>query len=131
MQPNIQIVSSKTKTVNGDGSPQLHPRSFSTAKPHIPNPHWVRQDAFATALFNAFSAVFPHGESFMVRSIKPWQNRMPEKLALDVKNFVEQESAHAREHGNMNQVLADAGYDLEPLERTIAGNIEPCVPEYL
>lgn len=121
MQPNIQIVSSKTKTVNGDNAPQLHPRRFSTAKPHIPNRHWVRQDAFATALFNAFSAVFPHGESFMVRSIKPWQNRMPDKLALDVKNFVEQESAHAREHGNMNQVLADAGYDLEPLERTIKG----------
>ncbi len=121
MQPNIQIVSSKTKTVNGDNAPQLQPRSFSTSQPQIPNRHWVRQDVFATALFNAFSAVFPHGESFMVRSIKPWQNRMPEKLALDVKNFVEQESAHAREHGNMNQFLADAGYDLKPLEQTIKG----------
>jgi predicted metal-dependent hydrolase len=121
MPANIQIVSSKTKPVNGDHAPQLHPRSFSTSKPDIPNRHWVRQDVFATALFNAFSAVFPHGESFMVRCIKPWQNRMPEKLALDVKNFVEQESAHAREHGNMNQILIQAGYDLEPLERTIKG----------
>lgn len=44
---------------------------------------------------------------------------MPENLAEDARNFVHQESSHAREHGRMNEVLIDAGYDIEPLERAI------------
>jgi uncharacterized protein len=119
MRTRNQTVSSSITTVNVGEFPDVKPRKFVTRRPEMPTRHWVRQDPFATALFNAFSAVFPHGEAFMVRSIKPWQDRMPEKLALDVKNFIEQESSHAREHGNMNQVLIDAGYDIEPLESTI------------
>jgi uncharacterized protein len=100
-------------------SPPIRPRDFRTDKPAVSERHWVRGDAYATALFNAFSAVFPLGETFMARSVKPFQNHLPAALAQEARAFVKQEAAHAREHGRMNEVLTDAGYDIEPLERTI------------
>ena len=100
-------------------APPLRPRAFRTSKPAVPNRHWVRNDPFATALFNAFSAVFPHGETFMIRSIKPWQKDVPPKLAEEIRNFVKQEAAHSREHGEMNKSLTEAGYDVAPLEKPI------------
>jgi predicted metal-dependent hydrolase len=121
MRPEDQIDICSVRSDSDDGHNPITPRAFKTQKPAIAERHWVRGDPFATALFNAFSAVFPHGETFMVRSIKPWQTRMPAALARDVSNFVKQEAAHAREHGNMNRSLIDAGYDIEPLERTILG----------
>jgi uncharacterized protein len=121
MRPEDQIDICSVRSDSDDGHKPITPRAFKTQKPAIAERHWVRGDPFATALFNAFSAVFPHGETFMVRSIKPWQIRMPAALARDVSNFVKQEAAHAREHGNMNRSLIDAGYDIEPLERTIRG----------
>jgi uncharacterized protein len=105
----------------GQGSDRLplQMRDFHTSKPQQPNRHWVRGDPFATALFNALSVVFPAGEAFMIRSIKPWQKKMPSELAQDVQDFVTQEAGHSREHDVMNQSLIEAGYDISPLERVI------------
>jgi uncharacterized protein len=83
--------------------------------------HWLRGDAYATAFFNALSAVFPHGEAFMIESLRPWQARVPGKLADDVRAFIEQEAAHSREHAGMNRALISAGYDMVPLDRAIRG----------
>jgi uncharacterized protein len=100
-------------------APRVQPRRFRTEKPEIAARHWVRGDPYASALFNAFSAVFPVGEAFMARSVKPFQEQLPGQLAAEARSFVSQECAHAREHGRMNEVLSDAGYDTAPLERTI------------
>ncbi len=121
MRQDDQTEKQAAQSEGEGGYKPITPRAFKTQKPAIAERHWVRGDPFATALFNAFSAVFPYGETFMVRSIQPWQSRMPAALAKDVANFVKQEAAHAREHGNMNRSLIDAGYDIEPLERTIRG----------
>jgi uncharacterized protein len=94
-------------------------RPFHTENPLCPNRHWVRNDAVATALFNALSVVFPHGEKFMIRSMKTWRSRVNAELSADIQNFIEQEAAHAREHGAMNDVLITAGYNVVPLENTI------------
>lgn len=121
MRPEFNIEAAPLgKGENGAFAP-ITPRAFKTQKPVKDERHWVRGDACATALFNAFSIVFPIGETFMVRAMKPWQNRMPAKLAQDVGNFISQEAAHAREHGHMNRSLINAGYDIKPLERTIKG----------
>lgn len=83
--------------------------------------HWVRNDPFDTAFFNALSAVFPHGETFMIRTMIPWVNRLPEPLRSEAEAFIEQEAGHSREHVGMNRGLIEAGYDIEPLEKRIRG----------
>ncbi len=119
MKHEPYIFTAKPYTAIAANAPPIQPREFRTTKPEIAERHWVRGDAFATALFNAFSAVFPLGETFMARSVKPYQSHLPAKLAKEARGFVQQEAAHAREHGQMNDVLINAGYDIEPLERTI------------
>jgi uncharacterized protein len=119
MRPIIKTTCADTPAARQSPLPAIQRRNFRTTKPTVSSRHWVRQDAVATALFNAFSAVFPHGEAFMARSVHVWQDKLPEDLAADARNFVHQESSHAREHVRMNDVLIDAGYDIEPLERTI------------
>lgn len=99
--------------------PDIFSRNFRTS-PNAPRErHWVRQDPFATAFFNALSAVFPHGETFMIRSLAPWVDRVPEPLKSEVEAFIAQEAAHSREHVAMNKGLIDAGYDIAPLDRKI------------
>ncbi len=119
MRTNTHSKVSKSTAPDRGQSTPIQPRDFRTDKPAVSQRHWVRGDAYATALFNAFSAVFPMGETFMARSVKPFQNHLPDALAQEARAFVKQEAAHAREHGRMNEVLTDAGYDIEPLERTI------------
>lgn len=99
--------------------PTIVPRGFRVARKAEPQRHWVRADPIATAFFNALSAVFPHGESFMIRSMIAWEDRVPPALRDEVSAFIEQEADHSREHVAMNKVLIDAGYDVEPLERKI------------
>lgn len=62
----------------------------------VENRHWLGGDPYATAFYNALSAVFPRGEAFMIESLRPWQNKLPPKLAEDVKTFIQQEAAHSR-----------------------------------
>jgi uncharacterized protein len=99
--------------------PVVTPRDFRTTRNATPQRHWVRADPYASAFFNALSAVFPHGETFMIRSMIPWPDRLPAELARDVRAFIEQEAGHSREHVAMNKVLIEAGYQVEPLERRI------------
>ncbi len=99
--------------------PSIVARGFRAVPNASAERHWVRNDPCATAFFNALSAVFPHGETFMVRSIVPWVDRVPDSLRSDVRAFIEQEGGHAREHGVMNKMLTDAGYDIAPLDRKI------------
>lgn len=102
-----------------DARPSIVPRGFSVARDAVKQRHWVRDDPYATAFFNALSAVFPHGETFMIRSMIPWVDRVPPALALEVSAFIEQEAGHSREHVAMNRGLTEAGYDIGPLDRRI------------
>lgn len=81
--------------------------------------HWIRGDAYATAFFNALSAVFPVGEAFMIESVRPWQKSLDGKLAAEARTFIEQEAAHSREHAGMNRALINAGYDITVLDKAI------------
>lgn len=99
--------------------PTIMPRGFRASQGSMTDRHWVRQDPYATAFFNALSAVFPHGETFMIRSMIPWEKRVPASLGREVNAFIAQEAGHSREHVSMNRQLIDAGYDIEPLDRKI------------
>lgn len=114
-----QTLNSKTLPV--DIKPAIVARGFRAATDTLTERHWVRNDPYATAFFNALSAVFPHGETFMIRSLIPWVERVPESLRVDVEAFIEQEAGHSREHVAMNKALIGAGYDIAPLDRKIRG----------
>ena len=104
-----------------DARPKIVPRGFRAMPDALTERHWVRKDPYATAFFNALSAVFPHGETFMIRSLIPWVDRVPASLRPEVEAFIEQEAGHSREHVAMNKALIDAGYDIAPLDRKIRG----------
>jgi len=99
--------------------PPITSRGFKGVSEPLPDRHWVRKDPYATAFFNALSAVFPHGETFMIRCMVPWADKVPPSLGREVRAFIEQEAGHAREHGGMNRALVEAGYDVAPLDRKI------------
>ena len=107
-----------------DARPAIVPRGFRAVRETMTDRHWVRKDPYATAFFNALSAVFPHGETFMIRSLIPWVDRVPPSLGREVNAFIEQEAGHSREHVAMNKGLIDAGYDIEPLDRKIRGFVK-------
>lgn len=109
------------QTLPAEARPTIVPRGFRAVPDALGDRHWVRKDPYATAFFNALSAVFPHGETFMIRSLIPWVNRVPEPLRSDVEAFIEQEAGHSREHVAMNKALIEAGYDINPLDRKIRG----------
>ena len=99
--------------------PNLVSRRFKTQRGHVAGRHWVGGDPYRTAFFNALSAVFPHGEAFMIRSMAAWVDRLPEPLRAEARLFIEQEAAHTREHAVMNKGLVEAGYEVEPLQGAI------------
>lgn len=106
-------------SVSQKDRPDITARNFRAVPTAMTSRHWVRQDPYATAFFNALSAVFPHGETFMIRSLVPWADRVPHPLRGEVEAFIEQEAGHSREHVAMNKALIGAGYDIAPLDRKI------------
>lgn len=100
-------------------APRIKSRAFRSVSVAVANRHWVRSDPFASAFFNCLSAVFPTGESFMIRSLRPLQKKVPEPLNTQICAFIQQEAGHSREHIAMNKVLVAAGYDVKPLEKAI------------
>ena len=107
------------EAVPTNARPGIVSRGFRAAPDALNERHWVRQDPYATAFFNALSAVFPHGETFMIRSLIPWVERVPASMRPEVEAFIEQEAGHSREHVAMNKSLINAGYDIAPLDRKI------------
>ena len=75
---------------------------------------WNGGDACATHAFNALSLLFPQGEALFVDVVRDVHGR----AALDsdptlrdaVRVFVAQESIHARQHEQYNDVLARQGF---------------------
>lgn len=67
------------------------------------------------AFFAAFSATFPDGEAFFVRSVRRFAHKVSPKLAADVTAFATQEAHHAGEHRAFNAVAETCGFDLAPI----------------
>ncbi len=83
--------------------------------------HWLRGDPFATAFLNSLSAVFPVGETFMMRSVAAWRSSLSGQLRDDCDAFVQQEAGHSSEHDSFNAAITGSGYDLTPLKKVIEG----------
>ena len=97
----------------------ITPRDQRFGRDSRPARWWNGGDPVASAFYNALSATFPKGEGFFVESVRAFREGAPPRLAAEIKSFVTQEVMHSREHQAFNRHAAEAGYDLEPLERRV------------
>jgi predicted metal-dependent hydrolase len=81
--------------------------------------HWLGGDPVGTAVFNAMSLTFPDGERMFIDAVRHYRDRVSGKLAEDVKGFIAQESIHAREHHQLNQLIDRARYPIDEIEAAI------------
>jgi uncharacterized protein len=112
------------KTDGATFRPQIKLRGFRGTEAAIANRHWVNGDPHATAFFNCLSAIFPQAETFMIRCLAGWVDKVPADLSATIRNFIEQEAGHSREHVAMNRALTDAGYDIASLEKAIRNLVD-------
>lgn len=81
--------------------------------------HWLNNDPFATAFFNALSITFPRGEAFFIDSVRAFRDGVPDRLAGEIAAFVRQEVVHSREHLAFNRQVTDHGYDASRLDADV------------
>jgi uncharacterized protein len=84
---------------------------------------WLGGDPIATAFYNALSVTFPRGEAFFIESVKAFRDGAPEKLAREIRAFVQQEVVHGREHIAFNNRVVEAGYDISRLEDSVTQSL--------
>ena len=109
------------KPVNGPTPADLEivvrDRRFGRDK--APPRWWLNNDPIATAWHNALSATFPRGEALFIESVKAHRDGVPPKLEAEIRAFVKQEINHTREHIVLNKAAAEAGYDMDRIDRRI------------
>ncbi len=73
---------------------------------------WHSGDPAITHLYDALSLTFPEGEKFFVDSVRHYEDRITDPvLKARVRDFIQQEAIHAREHRSYNKLLARHGVD--------------------
>ena len=84
-----------------------------------PSRWWLGGDPIATAWHNALSATFPRGEAMFIESVKAFRDGASPKLEAEIRAFVKQEVNHTREHVVFNKAAAEAGYDMDKIDRRL------------
>ena len=102
----------KTLTPN----PEITVRDERFNRTNTPS-RWWAGEPFGTAWHNALSGTFPRGEAFFIESVKAFREGTDPKLAAEIRAFVKQEINHTREHIAFNRLAADAGYDMDMIDR--------------
>lgn len=73
--------------------------------------HWWGGDPFKTHFFDALSSTFPVGESFFVRSVRYYADRIEDPaLQAEIRLFAGQEGQHSRLHEEHVKLLLHNGY---------------------
>ncbi len=84
-----------------------------------PSRWWLGGDPIATAWHNALSATFPRGEAMFIEAVKAFRDGASPKLEAEIRAFVKQEINHTREHVVFNKAAAEAGYDMDKIDRRL------------
>ncbi|AYV55543.1 metal-dependent hydrolase [Leptospira kmetyi] len=85
-----------TKTIDGQ-SPSVRKMDFEGLE-NLPR-HYFNDNAIMTHALNSFHVIFPEGERYFIRSVKPFQDKIKdEALKNRVKSFIGQEVQHGKEH---------------------------------
>lgn len=82
--------------------------------------HFVDGDVVMSHLVAHFSATFPEGEDFFVRSVRRCADQVTDpELRSRVQGFIGQEVTHGREHRALNERLHQMGYPTDRGERSV------------
>jgi predicted metal-dependent hydrolase len=82
--------------------------------------YWNNGNPFSTHLLNSFTLLFPAGEKFFIKSINRYRMQIKDpKLKNDVKDFIRQETQHSIEHEKFFNNLADQGYSLDLMLKSL------------
>lgn len=102
---------------------KITPRDRRFGRDDVQARWWLAGDPFGTAFHNALSITFPKGEAYFVESVKAFRDGAPDKLAREIRAFVQQEVMHSREHVVFNRRVAETGYDIAPLEQAVVDTL--------
>jgi predicted metal-dependent hydrolase len=80
--------------------------------------HYVDGDLVMSHVVAHLSALFPEGEDFFVRSVRPFADQITNpELKSRVQGFIGQEITHGREHRLLNERLQQIGYPTRRIDR--------------
>jgi predicted metal-dependent hydrolase len=85
---------------------------------------WCDGDPIATAWLNSLSASFPRGEALFIESVKLFRDGAPPELEREIRDFIQQEVNHSREHLAFNRAVSEAGYDCTGVDARIKANTD-------
>ncbi|HEX3915126.1 MAG TPA: metal-dependent hydrolase [Steroidobacteraceae bacterium] len=94
---------------------RIQPRNVMFARGRSLQRWWNGGDPVATAFYNSLSLTFPKGEAFFIESVRNFRDQAPPELQAQIDAFIKQEAAHSREHGQLNNQVEQAGYDVAPM----------------
>lgn len=97
---------------HGQAAPPIVVRKMGFEFADLPR-HWFGGDALRTHIVNGLHFVFPAGERFFIRSIKRYQDQVPEELCERIKGFCGQEAHHQLEHRRAFAAIEEQGYDVQ------------------
>ena len=119
-----------TKTARSDANRPIVIRKMGFSFADLPN-HWFGDDPVRTHIVNGLHFVFPAGERFFIRSLKPFKDQMPAELQERIRGFSGQEAHHQLEHRHAFEAIEEQGYDVQSFlswyERLAYKVIEPRV----
>lgn len=98
--------------------PGLKPNAQDTA-------YFFDNDPWTSLIFAAFSIALPEGERYFIHAVRHYQDRIKDPvLREEVRAFIGQEAHHGTEHDNMNQLFADAGFDVAGLQARMKQKVQ-------
>jgi uncharacterized protein len=89
--------------------------------------YWLNNSPLFTHFCNTFTLLFPIGESFFIKSIKPYLNLVSEPLKADMKAFIRQELNHSKAHLKMYKIIDIHGYKYSAYIDLIKNKIFPFI----
>ena len=93
--------------------PTIRQPAFPFATADIPA-HWFDGDRVLTRSADAMHLLFPSGERFFMRSVRPFVSKLDDPhLKARVRGFLGQEAMHGREHERAFELLARDGIEYQ------------------
>jgi predicted metal-dependent hydrolase len=89
--------------------------------------HWNPKEPEYAQLLNGLSSGFPLLEPFLIKVVRQARELAPEHMKKDIDLFIAQEGRHFKQHAKFNQLLYDAGYDLDPVMKELQAGYERCL----
>jgi uncharacterized protein len=89
-------------------------------------------NAFSSAFILTFSLLIPHGERFVIRSVRAYRDRIRDpELRARVNGLIGQEAMHSKVHEEFNAAYAKKGIRIDRVERASKWYFERHLPAIL